>query len=269
MALLLFTDFGANDLYVGQVEAVLDRLAPGVRVIDLLNAAPAFNVRAAAHLLAALALDQPAGQVVLGVVDPGVGSERGAVVVRADDRWYVGPDNGLFSVIASRAGAVSVWRIAARPAGASASFHGRDVFAPVAARIARGDDWREVGPVIDAPVRIQVAGVSRDADGLVGEVVALDGHFGNLLTNVEAADFAALGWTAGDRVGVRLGTRQLTLPFVRTFAEVPEGTPLLYVDSREHIALAINRGHFAEKYRVSVPSRIVIRRKPDTRGEQR
>src|SRR5215831_6832612 len=101
MAIILFTDFGADDLYVGQVEAMLDRYAPGVRVIDLLHEAPPFNVRAAAHLLAALAHGLPRGHVFLGVVDPGVGSERGAVVLRADGRWYVGPDNGLFSVAAA------------------------------------------------------------------------------------------------------------------------------------------------------------------------
>src|SRR4249920_34498 len=128
MAIILFTDFGADDLYVGQVEAMLDRYAPGVRVIHLLHEAPPFNVRAAAHLLAALARGLP-GHVFLGVVDPGVGSDRGAVVLRADGSWYVGPDNGLFAVIAARAASKSVWRIAGHPPGASPSFHGRDVFA--------------------------------------------------------------------------------------------------------------------------------------------
>ena len=97
MAIVLFTDFGAGDLYVGQVKAVLQRLAPGVPVIDLLHEAPAFNVRASAHLLAAMVGWFAEGSVFLTVVDPGVGGVRKALVVKADDRWYVGPDNGLLS----------------------------------------------------------------------------------------------------------------------------------------------------------------------------
>jgi S-adenosylmethionine hydrolase len=225
---LLFTDFGANDLYVGQVEAVLDRLAPGVRVIDLLNAAPAFNVRAAAHLLAALALDQPAGQVVLGVVDPGVGSERGAVVVRADDRWYVGPDNGLFSVIASRAGAVSVWRIAARPAGASASFHGRDVFAPVAAAVATGRfPNADVVPLAELAVRF--------GGGDLAEVIYLD-HFGNAFTGIRARELPPTR---------RLVAAGREIAYARVFAEAPPGAPFWYRNSSGLVEIAVNRGHAA------------------------
>ena len=145
MAILLFTDFGADDLYVGQVEAMLDRYAPGVRVIDLLHEAPPFNVRASAHLIAALAQGLPRGHVFLGVVDPGVGSDRAAIVLRADGRWYVAPDNGLFSVVASRAASKSVWRITGHPPGVSPSFHGRDIFAPMAAAVATDDFPNESG----------------------------------------------------------------------------------------------------------------------------
>jgi len=103
MAIVLYSDFGSSDLYVGQVEAVLDRYAPGVRVIHLLHDAPSFGIEASAHLLAALSQKIAKGHVFMGVVDPGVGSDRGAIVVCADGRWFVGPDNGLFSVIAARA----------------------------------------------------------------------------------------------------------------------------------------------------------------------
>jgi len=106
MAIVLFTDFGSNDLYVGQLEAVLDRDAPGVRVVHLLHEAPGFDARASAHLLAALVSRMPAGHVYVAVVDPGVGGERDAVVIEADGNWLVGPDNGLLSVVAARAGIV-------------------------------------------------------------------------------------------------------------------------------------------------------------------
>ncbi|MGE5027496.1 MAG: S-adenosyl-l-methionine hydroxide adenosyltransferase family protein [Betaproteobacteria bacterium] len=113
--ILLFTDFGSADLYTGQVKAVLAQRAPGVPVIDLLNDAPDFNVRASAHLLAALAPQFPPGSVFLAVVDPGVGSARGAVVVEADGRWFVGPDNGLMSVVAARAAPIKSGAFAGSP----------------------------------------------------------------------------------------------------------------------------------------------------------
>ena len=136
--IFLFTDFGSADLYVGQVKAVLAAQAPRAPVIDLLNDAPPFNIRAGAHLLAALAARIPRGSVTLAVVDPGVGGAREAVAVRADGRWFVGPDNGLISVAAARAGTAQVYAIGWRPRRLSASFHGRDLFAPVAAMLARG-----------------------------------------------------------------------------------------------------------------------------------
>ena len=99
MSIFLFTDFGAADIYVGQLKSVLDRHAPGIAVIDLLHEAPAFNVRASAHLLAALATRIPAGSVTLAVVDPGVGGERRPILIEAGGQYFAGPDNGLFSLI--------------------------------------------------------------------------------------------------------------------------------------------------------------------------
>jgi S-adenosylmethionine hydrolase len=136
MAIVLFTDFGSGDLYAGQVKAVLQRLAPGMPVIDLLHDAPAFNVRASAHLLAAMIGCFAEESVFLTVVDPGVGGARSALVVYADERWYVGPDNGLLSVVGARAVKGDCWRIVWRPQQLSESFHGRDLFAPVAATLA-------------------------------------------------------------------------------------------------------------------------------------
>ena len=270
---VFLTDFGTADDAVAICKGVMVGLAPRIRIIDLTHDVPPFSIRDGARLLAGPTPYYPAGTVFLAVVDPGVGSARRAIVARSRrGQYFVLPDNGLVTLVADRDGLEEVREITnpawTRTGTATPTFHGRDVFAPVAARIARGDDWRDVGPVVETLVRVPLAGVSHGTGGLTGEVVALDGRFGNLLTNVAAADFAALGWAAGDRVGVRVGTRDLTLRFVRTFAEVPEGVPLLYVDSREHIALAINRGHFGKTYGVAVPTRIVIRRKPGKRGER-
>src|SRR6266545_4808355 len=136
--IVLFTDFGADDLYVGQVKAALLERAPaGTAIVDLLHSVPSFHPRAGAHLLAALQARFPAGTVFFAVIDPGVGTDRDAAVLQADGKWYVGPDNGLLSVVAARAATTQTWRIAWRPPALSASFHGRDLFAPVATDLAR------------------------------------------------------------------------------------------------------------------------------------
>jgi S-adenosylmethionine hydrolase len=263
---VFMSDFGGVDDAVAICKGVMFGVAPGLRVVDLTHDVPPFSIRDGARLLLGPTAYYPPGTVFLAVVDPGVGGTRRALAARSRrGQFFVLPDNGLLTAIADRDGLEEVreitnpsWMLAPKT---SATFHGRDIFAPVAARIAAGGDWRLVGPVVTDPVRIDVPTVSRAPDGLHGEVVALDGHFGNALTNVAAADFVALGHAAGDRVGVRVGTRELRLPFVRTFGEVAVGEPLMYVDSRGNIALAVNRGSFAERYRVAVPAPVLIRRK--------
>lgn len=242
MAILLFTDFGAADLYVGQVKATLDAQAPGVRVIDLLNDAPAFNVRAAAHLLAALMSRVPPGQVVLGVVDPGVGTDRGAVALHADAHWYVGPDNGLFAVVAARAAACELWRITAVPADASASFHGRDVFAPVAAAIATGrfPDAR-AARVDDLDVRL-------GADDLP-EIIYVD-HYGNAWTGLRAA-------AAGPAQRLSIAGREV--PRATVFGAVPAGAAFWYANSSGLVEVAVNRGSAARALGIGVGTPVLLR----------
>ncbi|HDP89882.1 MAG TPA: hypothetical protein ENN42_08000, partial [Thioalkalivibrio sp.] len=146
----LFTDFGLQGPYVGQLHAAILRAAPGTTVIDLLHDAPMFRPRAAAHLLAACAGESRSGDVFVCVVDPGVGTARRPLALRADGLWFVGPDNGLLEVVAARADATAWWQISWRPARLSASFHGRDLFGPVAARITAGDPPEAWGTPIPA-----------------------------------------------------------------------------------------------------------------------
>lgn len=223
MAVFLFTDFGSADIYVGQVKAALLEYAPSQSVVDLLHDAPAFNVRAAAHLLAALLARVPSGAVVLAVVDPGVGSAREAVAVRASGRWLVGPDNGLLSVAAGRAARHEAHVIAWRPKALSNSFHGRDLFAPVAGMLARGDRKRAR---LRKRTRLAVTFGTSD----LREVIYVD-HFGNVLTGLRASAFGR------DRVLVVNGIR---IPYARVFSEVPQGQLFWYVNSLGLVELAAN-----------------------------
>lgn len=235
MAVALFTDFGASDLYVGQVRAVLDEQAPGTTVIDLLNEAPAFNVRASAHLLAALAPCLPQGTVFLAVVDPGVGGSRAAVLMEADGYRFVGPDNGLLSVFCARAAHRRLYSIAWRPERLTPSFHGRDLFAPMAARLATG----HLGSADLQP--LTELAVSLGTDDLK-EVIYID-HYGNALTGLRAGQIS--------RKAV-LKVNDCRLAHARVFSEVAAGQAFWYANSIGLVEIACNQGNAAVMLRLAI-----------------
>ena len=230
MRIYLFTDFGSGDLYVGQVKAVLHQYAASAHVVDLLHEAPAFNVKASAYLLAALAGRIPAPSVTLAVVDPGVGSAREPIIALADGKWFVGPDNGLLSVVLARAQAARVFPITRRPETSSASFHGRDLFAPFAGMLASGD--------LDAGQLEQKTGldVSLGGDDLA-EVIYID-HYGNALTGLRAGSIAR---------DARVVTGARRISYARVFSEVAPGEVFWYENSIELVEIAANSANAAAK----------------------
>ena len=232
--IVLFTDFGLEGPYTGQVEAVLHEQAPAVPVIHLFSDLPPFDIQAAAYLLPAFIGRFPPGTVFLCVVDPGVGSERPGVAVKIAGQWFVGPNEGLFALLVRRAQAVECWRLPVRDE-ASASFHGRDVFAPVAARLARG--LVPPGEVNDA------ATLERPdwPDDLL-RIVYID-RFGNAMTGARAGSIAA------DRV---LTVNGHTLKSARTFADIQEGTAFWYENSNGLVEIAVNRGRADELLELAV-----------------
>lgn len=238
--LVLFTDFGVSGPYVGQVKAVLAREATGVPVIDLLHDAPAFNPRASAYLLAALAPALPEGAVFVCVVDPGVGTERRAVALHADKRWYVGPDNGLLDVVAARAAESRWWQIAWRPESLSPTFHGRDLFAPVAARIARGEG--PPGEPCESPL------LQRNWPADLAEVIYLD-PYGNATTGLRAQTLPA---------DVMLRANGRCFQPVRTFGDAPPGAAIWYANSSALAELAINQGSAAASCGLAVGTAVGV-----------
>jgi S-adenosylmethionine hydrolase len=223
--IVLFTDFGLEGPYTGQMKAILYREAPAVPVVDLFADAPAGKPRPCAYLLAAYAQWFPAGTVFLAVIDPGVGSARAAIVVEADGRFYVGPDNGLFEIVMRRAARSRSWEIDWLPPTLSASFHGRDLFAPVAARLARGE------PPPGRPRRANLGRYPDWPDDLA-EIVYID-HFGNAMTGLRA------GIVPG---AARLAIRGHRLGHARTFSAVPAGDAFWYENSNGLVEIAVNGG---------------------------
>jgi S-adenosylmethionine hydrolase len=144
----------------------------------------------------------------------------------------------------------------------SSTFHGRDIFSPVGAHLARGDNPSEVGPALDVKslVRLPVRKATVDAHGISATVIGTDGPFGNLVTNITRDDFAQLRYSLGQTVRFKLAGKPLDIPFVKTFSDVPLGQPLFYIDSRGRLGLAVNQGSFQNKYGVKVPAALDIER---------
>jgi S-adenosylmethionine hydrolase len=222
--IVLFTDFGLEGPYTGQVQAVLHQQAPGIAVISLFADLAPFDIQAAAYLLPAYAAGFPPGSVFLCVVDPGVGGARPGVVVRADGRWYVGPDEGLFAILTRRARHLECWELP-HPATASPSFHARDVFAPLAARLARN------GNVGSGPVTTTTS-TRPDWQDELQRVVYID-HYGNAITGTRAAAVASAAT-------LRINGHSLTRR--RTFTDAEHGTAFWYTNSSGLLEIAVNRG---------------------------
>ena len=235
VVIFLFTDFGLEGPYIGQMEAVLYRQAPDVPVINLFADVPAFDIEGASCLLAAYTEGLPEGSIILAVVDPGVGGERPGAVVQADGRWYIGPDEGLFGIIARQAHDLQWWEIDWRPEQLSSSFHGRDLFAPVAAMIACGEPvpGRSVKP---DPCR------HADVQENLQRVVYVD-SFGNAVTGLRASGLAP---------DARLEVCGRELVRARTFSSVPPGAPFWYENSNGLAEIAVNRGRANRVLGISV-----------------
>lgn len=223
--IVLFTDFGIAGPYIGQVKAVLHREAPNVPVIDLCADAPTCDPKASAYLLAALVDWFPAGATFVAVVDPGVGGPRAPLVLEADGRNFVGPDNGLFELVMRRASRFQVQEIGWRPPALSHSFHGRDLFAPIAARIAARTLW----PGMLRPV--EPTRMPEWPDDLA-EIIYID-HYGNAMTGIRADRLPATA---------RLVVAGKVLPHARTFVDVEAGRAFWYENSNGLVEIAVNRG---------------------------
>jgi S-adenosylmethionine hydrolase len=252
------TDFGTLDDAVPICKGVMYSILPSLRIVDITHQVKPYSILDGARFLFGTTPYYPAGTVFVVVVDPGVGSTRKAIVAESKrGQYFVLPDNGLLTLLEARDGIQSVreisnpaWMIGSK---LSSTFHGRDIFSPVGAHIARGDDWTQVGPAVPVKdlVRLELKPVRLDDRGLTGQILATDGPFGNLVTNVDSEQFLKLGYQRGDEVPITIGEQKMSLPFAKTFSDVPLQQPLFYIDSRGRLGLAVNQGNFSHKYGVN------------------
>jgi S-adenosyl-L-methionine hydrolase (adenosine-forming) len=249
----LTTDFGTRDGYVAQMKGVILGINPEARLIDATHDIESFDIMGAALVLKGLSEYFPVGAVHVAVVDPGVGSVRRGIVMRLDGRFYVGPDNGLFSLVFERSHSTEVREIS-NPTlflpEPHPTFHGRDVFAPVAAHLSMGVAFDSVGPVIEDPVMLPIPEPISTETGIEGEVIYIE-RFGNLSSNIEAgmlsrpvSSVQIAGW---DIKGIK-----------KFFSEVPTGSPIALINSFGFLEIAVNLGNASLDLGVQKGSRVTV-----------
>jgi hypothetical protein len=260
----LLTDFGSRDHYAGAVKGAVLAVCPEATVVDITHELPRHDVAAGAFSLAAAHRAFPQGTVFVAVVDPGVGSARRALAIEAGGYRFVGPDNGIFTLILAEHPGARVREIRnarlVRPE-VSNTFHARDVFAPVAAHLARGAALSEVGPAVRDPVALAQASVRRVGKSeWEAAVVDVDG-FGNLTTNLSGTELAAILETLdGDPTRLVVVVEGVVLPLVRTYADVAEGEPCALIGSSGRLEIAVHRDSAARL--LGAPKGAPVRLKP-------
>jgi S-adenosylmethionine hydrolase len=264
--IVFLTDFGTANDAVAICKAVILGIVPDARIMDITHQVTPYSIEEAARFLAGVTPYYPAGTVFLVVVDPGVGTSRKAVIVKSKKgQFFVLPDNGLITPVADRDGIEGAheitnlgWMIGDH---ISSTFHGRDVFSPAAAHLAAGEDWMLAGAEVKDLVRLSPRTATVEKNGITGAVIGLDDPYGSLITDISGDDFKKLGYSLGDKVGVKIDRGFYTIPYVKTFMDVPVGAPLLYIDSRGRVAVALNERDFSKKYKVAPPVPAFIGRK--------
>ena len=266
MFITFLSDFGLQDDFVGTCHGVIKRIAPEAEIIDITHGIPPQQVLQGAIVLANTLAYMPEG-IHLAVVDPGVGSPRRALALRGGDgRLYVGPDNGLLVRAAEKLGGVEAAHELANPAYAlapvSRTFHGRDLFAPAAAHLARGLDPSELGPPVDPEALVRL-GLPEPVvgDGRIEATVLYVDRYGNVQLNLDRELFERVGITPGTTLELELQGERYFAAAARTFADARSGDIILYEDSYANIALAINRGNAAEMFSVRPGQRVWISRR--------
>lgn len=261
--IVFMTDFGTANDAVAICKAVMLQVAPDARIMDITHQVTPFSIEEGARFLYGVTPYYPAGTVFVVVVDPGVGTSRKAVIVKSKKgQYFVLPDNGVFSLVADRDGVEGAreitntnWMIGDK---ISSTFHGRDIFSPTGAHLALGEDWTQAGPVAENLVQLQPKTAKVESKGITGDVIGLDDPFGSLITDVQGTDFKNLGYAYGDKVTLKIDQKSYTFPFHKTFGDVALGQPLVYIDSRGRVGIAVNQGDFSKVFKVSPPVPVFI-----------
>ncbi len=257
----LLSDFGLRDPYVAEMKAVILSICPDVTIIDVSHEVDKYDVRMGAYMLARAAPFFPEGTIHVAVVDPGVGTERRPIIIESERGFYVGPDNGLLMLSAIKEGVAHVYEITNRKymlKTVSKTFHGRDVFCPAAAHLAKGVKPSEFGPEVSNPLVPTFAQSSVCDREICGEVVHVDG-FGNIVTNITEEQLKATGVREGERLSVALKENEVSVKLCSAYGNVSVNSPLAIIGSSGFLEVAVNRGNATQNYGIKAGDKVVIK----------
>jgi hypothetical protein len=250
----LLSDFGLKDPYVAEMKAVILSICPEARIVDISHEIEKFNMRMGAFILASAAPHFPAGSIHVAVVDPGVGTKRRPIIVETKRCLYVGPDNGLLMLVAQKESISHVYHVS-NPRymlpRVSRTFHGRDVFSPAAAHLARGFPPFEFGPEIHDYVIPEFANPRIVKDKLFGEILHID-DFGNIVSNISAEDLEKICVLEGCPFHVKLEGKTLALKLCSAYGEVQAKKPLGIIGSSDFLEISINRGNASKVFKAKI-----------------
>jgi S-adenosylmethionine hydrolase len=256
----LLSDFGLRDPYVAEMKAVVLTICPEATIVDISHEIDKFDIRTGAFILASAAPYFSEGTIHVAVVDPGVGTKRRPIIIESKKCCYVGPDNGLLTLAAYKQGIDHVYTITNQTRvrlQVSRTFHGRDIFAPASAHLAKGRTPSEFGPEIKDYVFPEFAKPHEKENELQGEVLHVDG-FGNIITNISAKDLEKRKIREGEKLQVKLKRRLLMLKFCSAYGQEETGKPLVVIGSSDFMEVSINRGNAAELFKTSTGDSVSI-----------
>jgi S-adenosyl-L-methionine hydrolase (adenosine-forming) len=254
----LTSDFGLKDPYVAEMKGTILSICPPAVIVDVTHEVDKFNVREAAFVLASAAPYFPKGTVHVAVVDPTVGTTRRSIIVKTENSFFVGPDNGLLMLAAEAQGIKQMHQIESRRLmlpHVSNTFHGRDVFAPAGGHLLNGVSMEEFGPQITEAVKPKFLQVSQTKDTVLGEVLHID-DFGNIITNIPAKVAVAF---SSDVMLVELAAQKVgQMKMVRAYADMKRGEVAALVGSHSYLEIALNQGNAAARFSVKAGDSVVL-----------
>jgi S-adenosylmethionine hydrolase len=257
----LLTDFGVKDPYVGVMKGIILSIDPNAVIIDVTHGVGKYQVLQGALILKSCYKYFPKGTIFTVVVDPGVGSVRRAIIIRASNYVFIGPDNGVLTPAAFDDGVVDVYEIKKYLLPVvSRTFHGRDIFAPAAAYISKGGLIKDIGEEIDVNgiVTVEIGGAEVRDGEVVGRVIYID-SFGNAVTNIHPNNLRSLSIDEGDLVNVEVNGVQYKIPWVKAYSDVKQGKLLIITNSFNYIELSVNQGNASKTLRLKVGSEVVVK----------
>jgi S-adenosylmethionine hydrolase len=254
----LTTDFDLRDPYVAEMKAVILKISPDAKIVDITHEIEKFNKRMGAYILAAACPYFQKGTIHMAVIDPGVGTEREAILIQTKNGYFIGPDNGVLALAAKGQGIEHIYRIG-NPKfmlpKISNTFHGRDIFAPAAAHLANGTPPSEFGPEIHKIVMPKYAEIAKRRNTLTGEIMRIDG-FGNIITNLREKHCELMG--IKKTVKIKLKNTRLELKLCKAYSEVKARQPLAIIGSHNFLEISINQGNAAENFQTRVGDKVTL-----------